>query len=258
MSANWRHPGRTGAIIYALLAAVFGGLVTATSRLQVERQRGRAEVARRLPDGAVIVISNHTSYADGVLLVLACRRQGRSLRMLATAGVFKVPVVGWLGRRLGFIPVSRGTKDAAGSLDAAVEALSHGEAVGLYPEGRLTRDPAMWPERAKTGAVRLALRSGAPIVPVAMVGAHEVVGRRRILLRLMANVIRRPRVEVRIGAPIDALGLAGGVTDPPPDVVREIADSTMAELIELVAELRGEEPEHPTGVPRGEDSPPQP
>jgi len=85
-----------------------------------------------------------------------------------------------------------------------------------------------------------------------------VVGRRRILLRLMANVIRRPRVEVRIGAPIDALGLAGGVTDPPPDVVREIADSTMAELIELVAELRGEEPEHPTGVPRGEDPSPQP
>lgn len=253
MSTDWRHPGRTGAVMYALLAAVFGGLVTATSRLQVERQRSRAEVARRLPDGAIIVISNHTSYADGVLLALACRRQGRSLRMLATAGVFKVPVVGWLGRRLGFIPVSRGTKDAASSLDAAIEALSHGEAVGLYPEGRLTRDPAMWPERSKTGAVRLALRSGAPIVPVAMVGAHEVVGRRRILLRLVTNLVRRPRVEVKIGAPIDALGLAAGVVDPPPEIVRGIADATMAELIELVAELRGEKPEHPTGVPRAEE-----
>lgn len=250
MSANWRHPGRTGAVIYAVLGVVFGGLVGLTSRLQVARQRGRAEVARTLPEGPIIVISNHTSYADGVLLVLACRRQGRSLRMLATAGVFRVPVVGWLGRRLGFVPVSRGTKDAASSLDAAAEALEHGEAVGLYPEGRLTRDPAMWPERAKTGAVRLALRSGAPIVPVAMVGAHEVVGRRRIVLRLVANLIRRPRVAVSIGAPIDAREMAGGALDPAPEVVRDIADAMMAELIELVAELRGEEPEHPTGVPR--------
>ena len=55
--------------------------------------------------------------------------------------------------------------------------LADGEAVGIFPEGRLTRDPMMWPERAKTGAVRLALRTGAPIVPVAMVGAHRVVGR---------------------------------------------------------------------------------
>ena len=112
----------------------------------------------------------------------------------------------------------------------------------------------MWPERAKTGAVRLALRSGAPIVPVAMVGAHEVVGRRRILLRLVSNLIRRPKVEVSIGAPIDALGLAGGVADPSPEVVHEIADPMMGELITLVAELRGEEPEHPNGVPRQEAS----
>lgn len=252
MSADWRHPGRTGAILYAVLGVVFGGLVGLTSRLQVARQRGRDEVARGLPDGPIIVISNHTSYADGVLLVLACRRHGRSLRMLATAGVFRVPVVGWIGRRLGFVPVSRGSKDAASSLDAAAAALAHGEAVGLYPEGRLTRDPAMWPERAKTGAVRLALRTGAPIVPVAMVGAHEVVGRRRIVRQLLVNLVRRPQVRVSIGAPVEALALAGGVADPAPDVVRDIADTMMAELIALVAELRGEDPEHPAGVPRTE------
>jgi len=252
VSGSWRHPGRTGAVIYAVLGVLFGGVLGLVSRMQVARQRSRTEIARELPDGAVIVVSNHTSYADGLLLALACRRQGRSLRMLATAGVFKVPVVGWLGKRLGFVPVSRGTKDAASALDAAADALAHGEAVGLYPEGRLTRDPAMWPERAKTGAVRLALRTGAPIVPVAMVGAHEVVGRRRIVLGLLANLVRRPRVEVSIGAPIDARALAGGELDPPPAVVREVADVMMAELIELVAELRGEEPAHPTGVPRAD------
>lgn len=248
--ADWRHPGRTGSIVYAAVALVLGGVVGLTSRLQFARQRGRAAVARELPDGAVIVISNHTSLADGVLLMLACRRRGRSLRMLATAGVFRIPVVGTLARRLGFIPVRRGTKDAASSLDAAASALSHGEAVGLYPEGRLTRDPDMWPERAKTGGVRLALRTGAPIVPVAMVGAHEVVGRRRIVARLVLNLLRRPRVEVSIGRPVDALAMAGGRADPPEEVVREITEVAMAELVQLVADLRDAIPEHPTGVPQ--------
>lgn len=250
MSGGWRHPGRSGAVLYAIVATVFGTAVALTSRMQIERHRSRRELARDLPDGGIIVISNHTSYADGLLLALACRRHGRELRLLATAGVFRVPVLGWFGRRLGFIPVARGTADAAGSLDAAAEALAHGEAIGIYPEGRLTRDPAMWPERSKTGAVRLALRSGAPIVPVAMVGAHDVVGRRRILWRLLWNVVRRPHVRVAVGEPIDVVELAGGHPEPDPELVREVADRVMAELIELVALLRGEEPDHPTGVPR--------
>ena len=186
-SPMWRKPGRTGAILYALLAAVLGIVTASISRLEIERQRGRREAARLLPSGPIIVISNHTSYADGVLLALACRRMGRSLRLLATSGVFGAPLLGTVARKLGFIKVKRGAGDAAASLDEAAGALAEGEAVGLFPEGRLTRDPMMWPERAKTGTVRLALRTGAPIVPVAMVGAHRVVGRRRVLPTLAAQ-----------------------------------------------------------------------
>ena len=91
-------------------------------------------------------------------------------------------------------------------------ALAAGEAVGVFPEGRITRDPNRWPERSKTGAVRLALRSGAPIVPVAMVGAHEVVSRKRIVFRLVKNLLLRPRVEVLVGDPIDVTPLVGGST----------------------------------------------
>ncbi|HNI36359.1 MAG TPA: lysophospholipid acyltransferase family protein [Microthrixaceae bacterium] len=255
MSVNWRHPGRSGVVIYSVIATVIAAAVGVTSRVQVAKHRGRSELARRLPGGPVIVISNHTSLADGLLLIHACRRQGRSLRMLAAKGVFRIPLVGSVMRRLGFIPVARGTTDASSSLDAAAEALAHGEAVGLYPEGRLTRDPAMWPERAKTGAVRLALRTGAPIVPVAMVGAHEVVGRRLAVLGLVWNLIRRPNVEVSVGAPVDVLALANGRREPPKEVVREIADVVMAELIELVGDLRDAIPAHPTGVPREEPAP---
>jgi 1-acyl-sn-glycerol-3-phosphate acyltransferase len=247
--STWLRPGRGGAVLYGVLAALVGTAATLTARMTVERQRGRRRAARQLPDGPIIVISNHTSYADGVLLALACRRMGRSLRLLATSGVFRAPVIGRLARGLGFIPVNRGSQSAVQSLDAAAAALAAGEAIGIYPEGRITRDPARWPERAKTGAVRLALRTGAPIVPVAMVGGHELVGRHRIVLGMLRNLIRRPRVEVRVGDPIDVRALAGGDAKPSPRAVREAADHVMAALVELVAELRDETPEHPTGVP---------
>ena len=222
------------------------------SRLTVERRRGRRPEAARLPDGPIIVIANHTSYADGVLLALACRRLGRSLRLLATSGVFRAPIVGRIITRLGFIPVARGGPAAAHALDAAEAALAAGEAVGVFPEGRITRDPNQWPERAKTGAVRLALRSGAPIVPVAMVGAQQVVGRKRIAVRLLSNVLLRPRVDVVVGRPIDVRALVGDVPEPSPDAVRRAADLVMGELITLVADVRQLDPEHAVGAPRVE------
>lgn len=242
--SSWRRPGRTGAVLYGVLAAIVGVVTAGFSRLQVERQRGRRAAARGLPPGGIIVVSNHTSYADGVLLALACRRMGRSLRLLATAGVFRAPLVGLLARRLGFIPVRRGHADVGQALDDAAVAISHGEAVGLYPEGRITRDPHLWPERAKTGAVRLALATGAPIVPIAMVGAHRVVGRERIVLGVLFNLVRRPKVSVKVGAPIDVRTLMNIAPDvePTPEEVRLAADQLMGRLTGLVAELRGEQP----------------
>jgi 1-acyl-sn-glycerol-3-phosphate acyltransferase len=254
MSTGWRHPGRTGALLYAVAAGVLGVVATTMSRMTVARQRGRQRAAQRLPDGPIIVIANHTSYADGVLLALACRRLGRSLRLLATSGVFGVPIIGRMFTRLGFIPVARGGPQAAAALDAAAAALTAGEAVGVFPEGRITRDPNRWPERAKTGAVRLALRSGAPIVPVAMVGAHEVVGRTRIVVRLVKNLVKRPRVDVLVGVPIDVRALVGNVDDPPPEAVRGAADLVMGELVSLLADLREGEPEHAVGMPRVDDA----
>ncbi len=155
----------------------------------------------------------------------------------------------------GFIKVKRGAADAATSLDEAAQALEHGEAVGIFPEGRLTRDPMMWPERAKTGSVRLALRTGAPIVPVAMVGAHRVVGRRRLLPTLVLNLVRRPKVDTRVGEPIDIRELMniGPTTEPTNDEVRLAADLVMGRLVAVVAELRGEPAPDPHGVARVAD-----
>lgn len=249
--SSWKHPGRTGAILYALAATLIGGMVTVISRLQVARVRGERAVVRELPPGGVIVISNHTSYADGVLLALVCRRLGRSARLLATAGVFRAPLLGSLVRKLGFIPVNRGAKDAADSLGPAADALAAGEVVALFPEGRLTRDPNHWPEKAKTGAVRLALRSGAPIVPVAMDGAYRVIGKRRVVLDVVKAVVLRPKVLTAVGDPIDVRALLVGEVTP--EEVRRLTDVVMAELIDLVEGLRGQVAPAESGVERAPD-----
>ncbi len=250
---RWRHPGLIGAAVYAVAAALVGGIVTVISRLQVAKQRGRRSVARSLPDGAVIIISNHTSYVDGILLALVCRKLGRSVRLLATSGIFRAPGLGSLARRLGFIRVDRGESTAAHALDAAAEALAAGEAVGIFPEGRLTRDPDHWPERAKTGTVRLALRTGAPIVPVAMVGAHRVLGRRHIFSTLVSNVLLRPQVLTAVGDPIDVRLMVDSWDEPDAEQVRQATDRVMERLIDLVEELRGEIAPNTAGVARAAD-----
>lgn len=253
---NWRHPGPGGSLLYAAMAAVAGGAVATVARLEAARQVGRRSVARQLPAGPLIVVANHTSYADGVLLAIACRDLGRSLRLLATAGVFTNPLLGPVVRRLGFIPVHRGSASAADALDAAAEALAAGEAVGLFPEGRITRDPQHWPERSKTGAVRLALRTGAPIVPVAMHGAQEVVALRGNVLRTARNLVLPPEVKVLVGDSIDVTSLmrADPADGDDEATVRRVSDVVMGRLIDLVEELRGLEAAHEFGVPRDDGS----
>lgn len=246
--STWQRPGLRAALLYAVAASLLGSVVAAVSRLELTR---RNLPDAPLPNGPVIVVANHTSFADGILLALVGRRLGRSLRLMATGGVFRSGLVGPLARRLGFIPVLRGTDAAATSLDAAAAALAAGEAVGLFPEGRITRDPQHWPERSRTGAVRLALRTGAPIVPVALVGAEHLVGSTGVVGRLLRNTLLRPRVSVAVGAPIDVRRLAGVADGAALDdaTVRRIADEVMAVLVAQVADLRGEAAPHPWGVP---------
>ena len=243
MDSHWTRPGLRAALVYAIAASLLGTVVSTVSRLEVTR---RALPSRALPDGPVIVVANHTSFADGVLLALVGRRLGRSLRLMATGGVFRHGVTGPLARLLGFIPVLRGTASAADSLAAAAQALEAGEAVGLFPEGRITRDPAQWPERSKTGAVRLALQTGAPIVPVAIVGAHRVVGRTNILGRLLRNTLWRPMVRVEVGEPIDVRTLVAGSVGE--SEIRRAADEVMSVLVAQVSDLRGEPAPDPLGV----------
>ncbi len=252
---RFRKPG-----LYAIAAAVVGAVATSVSSWEIEKHRNTTKRGKtELPPGGLIVVANHTSLADGVFLALVGVRLGRPLRLLGTAGIIEAPVLGALFKRLGFIAVHRKSTNPASALEPAAAALRAGDAIALYPEGRITRHSKHWPERAKTGAVRLALMTDAPIVPVASVGAEQILSRRKrdIVARLFVNFVKRPPVRLRVGEAIDVrkfLGLAPQ-QEPTPDEIRLAADHVMSILVSMVEELRGEKAPDPLGVERVDDPP---
>ena len=152
----------------------------------------------RMPaKGGVIVVINHVSYVDTLLMARLIWQTGRIPRFMIKSDVFSKPVLGAIMRGSKQIPVVRGTADAAKSLEAAVAALAAGEAVIIYPEGTITRDPQQWPMQAKSGIARLILAAPhAPVVPIGQWGAQKAIGNKRSLLT-------RRRVAASLGEPLD-------------------------------------------------------
>ena len=234
-SADWTAPSRTEARYRALIRTVRALLHLCSRR--------RTEGAELLPaTGPVIVVGNHVSVVDALVLGAAVARRGRRVRMLATAGVFRVPVLGALLRSAGFVPVHRWSSDPASALAPARTALAAGQCVGLYPEGAITRHPDLWPARGKTGVVRLALDTGAPVVPLAQWGTHRLVGGEGSRWKALLTPLTRPRIGVRVGAPMDLRALLGVscAADATAEQLRTGADAVMAALVAELAVLRGE------------------
>jgi 1-acyl-sn-glycerol-3-phosphate acyltransferase len=196
------------------------------------------------PEGAVIVVGNHLSVADAFVLTAAVARRGRRIRMLGTAGLFDAPVVGTLLRKAGYIPVHRRSADPAAALAPARAALEAGQCVGLYPEGAITRHADQWPARGKTGVVRLALDTGAPVVPLAQWGTHRFVGAEGTRWKALLSPLTRPRVDVRLGTPLDLRALlgVGSAAEATLEQLRTGADAVMAALVAELAMLRGQDP----------------
>lgn len=192
--------------------------------------------------GPVIVVGNHLSVADAFVLTAAVARRGRRIRMLGTAGLFSAPVIGGLLRKAGYVPVHRRSDDPAAALAPARAALEAGQCLGLYPEGAITRQPGCWPARGKTGVVRLALDTGAPVVPLAQWGTHRFVGAEGTRWRALLSPLTRPRVDVRIGPPLDLRTLLGvsSAADASGEQLRRGADLVMDALLAELVLLRGE------------------
>jgi len=129
--------------------------------------------------GGAIVAANHTSYADPFAVALFVQNAGRRPRFMAKKSVFRIPLFGRVIRGIHTIPVDRHTADAHLALAAAVEAVRAGEVVVIYPEGTVSKDPDLWPMRGKTGAARLALETGAPVIPLGQWGVQDFFSRGR-------------------------------------------------------------------------------
>jgi 1-acyl-sn-glycerol-3-phosphate acyltransferase len=193
------------------------------------------------------VAVNHIGNFDPIAMTAACAKVGIAPRFLAMEELFTTPVVGWLLARAGQIRVDRDKPTALQAFDDAREALAQGSVVVVYPEGRISRDPGLWPERGKTGTGRLALATGAPVIPAAVWGAHEVLpysAPRGIWPALFKAMRRRPKVSVRFGAPLDLSDI-----DPArPGAAQQVTDRLINAIIAELATLRPDEPDLPRHV----------
>lgn len=186
--------------------------------------------------GGAILVANHMSHADPLICAHFVYDSGRWPQFLAKASVFDVPVIGWLLHRVRQIPVTRGTVDAVKALQAATAAIEAGDAVIFYPEGTTTKEPDLWPMKGKTGAARLALQTGAPVIPIVMWGPERLFDPRTKKIRL------RPRTPVTVvaGPPVDLSKWAGA--EPTTATLHEMTDEIMLRLRDILAEIRGGTP----------------
>jgi 1-acyl-sn-glycerol-3-phosphate acyltransferase len=187
-------------------------------------------------DGGMIFAANHLSHADPLAAAHYVYDAGRWPQFLGKASLFRIPVLGWLIRKVGQIPVHRGTADAAKAVEAATAAVKDGCSVIIYPEGTTTREPDLWPMRGKTGVARLALATQAPVIPLVTWGTQRIFDTRTKKLGLRP---RRP-VTLVAGPAIDLSRWAGAA--PTSQTLQEITETIMLRLSEILGEVRSEQP----------------
>ena len=203
---------------------VIGPIVHGMTRMKIS---GREHIpAEGRP---AIIASNHLSFVDSMVIPLA---SGRRVSFLGKAEYFTGTGVkgaflrSWM-RSFGTIPVEReDARAAAESLHIAERVLASGGAFGIYPEGTRSRDGRL--HRGRTGVARLALTTGAPIIPCALSGTQNVQPPD-------ARLPRPAKVTVSFGPPIDVAGLAAQFTKA--KLLREITDA----VTDAIGEMSGQE-----------------
>ena len=194
------------------------------------------EGLEKLPAGGFIAAPNHCTEIDPLVIGHMLYNQKRMPHFLAKGGLFKVPVLGAVLRATKQIPVERSTAGANRSLNVAKEVVDEGGAIIIYPEGTLTRDPDLWPMKGHTGAARMALESGIPVVPMAHWGAHQVFPRYAKRFHLFPRRTSR----VIVGDPVDLSAFEGRPLDKA--TLTAATGVIMEAITGLLATLRSEQP----------------
>jgi 1-acyl-sn-glycerol-3-phosphate acyltransferase len=179
--------------------------------------RVRLEGLEHVPrTGALIIASNHTSHADPPLihcwLVPELRRP---VHWMAKAEIVDQPAFGWFFKRIGAFGIRRGAADTE-AFRLARRVLDDGRVLGAFPEGTRSYDGRL--QQAKEGVALLALRTGAPVLPVGCAGTHDLWPRGRTLWRIGG------RVTLRVGEPftVERRALADGRKETLEDVTERL------------------------------------
>jgi 1-acyl-sn-glycerol-3-phosphate acyltransferase len=202
-------------MLYWVIKVVLTPVLRVCYRVRVE---GRSHVPKH---GPVILAANHRSFMDSIFLPLVIRRR---VTFVAKAEYFDSKKTAWFFRGVGQIPIRReGGSASERALASASEVLETDGVFGIYPEGTRTRDGYL--HRGHTGVARLALRTGAPIVPVGMIGTDEVQATDAKLPRFFR------KITIRFGQPVP---LAHYVDRQDERIVlRQITDEVMFEIQQL-------------------------
>ncbi|MEY3406607.1 MAG: hypothetical protein RLZZ556_679 [Actinomycetota bacterium] len=194
--------------------------------------------------GGYVLAANHVTTVDALAVAyMMYFRLHRAPHFLAKEGLFKTPIVGPVLLAVGQIPVFRGQRNNTDPMEAAYKVLRAGHVIGIFPEGTLTRDPDLWPMRGRTGAIRLAIETGVPIVPVGQWGTEQVME------TYSSKLKPKPwhKVNIVIGKPID-LSKYFDKKNSTEDLVL-ITEQVMNEITKLVEQLRGEKAPEKRFVP---------
>lgn len=193
--------------------------------------------AEHLPErGGFVLAANHVSHTDPVMLGHFLVDHGIPPRYLAKASLFEIPVLGRLVRGAGQIPVERGSENAAIALASAVSSVEQGHAVVIYPEGTITRDPGLWPMAGRSGAARVSLKTGCPVIPVAQWGPQDILAP----YAKRPHLFPRRTMHVWVGPPVDLDDLRGRELNA--RVLEEAGDRILDAVTRLLAAIRADQP----------------
>jgi 1-acyl-sn-glycerol-3-phosphate acyltransferase len=223
-------------VAYRVIKFLLTPVLRLTYRIRIE---GREHLP---PNGPVILAANHRSFMDSLFLPLVVARR---LTFVAKAEYFDSWKTAWFFRAVGQIPIRReGGSASERALASATDVLACGGVFGIYPEGTRTRDGYL--HRGHTGVARLALRTGAPIVPVGLIGTDEVQPTHAKLPRPFK------RITIRFGEPVPSEHYAGRHDDHL--VLRQLTDEVMFDI----QQLSGYEYHDTYATKRAEDVPVEP
>ena len=196
--------------------------------------RPQAEGVEHIPEsGPVLLVANHQSFSDSIFMPLLTPRPVKFLAKAEyfTGGGFKGRLSAGFFKGVGSVPIDRaGAKAADAALKTALRLLEQGQIVGLYPEGTRSPDGRLY--KGRTGAARIALTAGCPVLPCAISGTEKVQPTGKMVPKVHP-------VTVTFGAPLDFSRYAGALWDAVRDtdhehtVLRAVTDEIMHTLISM-------------------------